>query len=109
MRLIDADKMANDKYPYNLKHCGALDIAEWVRNQPTVNPYKWISIEDGLPEIQQEVLVYRGHHSGLMNTYTYCGHNEWEDDYGYWGRTTDEGITHWMPLPTPPAVKENNK
>ena len=106
MRLIDADRMANDKYPYNLNHCGALDIAEWVKNQPTVNPYEWISVEDRLPEIQQEILVYRGYHSGLMNTYTYFGNNEWEDDYGYWGTTDNEGITHWMPLPTPPTAKE---
>lgn len=68
---------------------------------------KWISVEDRLPENQQEVLACRGHHSGLMNTYTYCGNNEWEDDYGYWGRTDDEGITHWMPLPTPPTEKES--
>lgn len=68
---------------------------------------KWISVEDRFPEARQEVLVYRGHHSGLMNVYTYIGNNEWEDDYGYWGRTNDEGITHWMPLPTPPTEKED--
>lgn len=67
---------------------------------------KWINVKDGLPENQQEVIVYRGHHSGLMNVYTYIGNNEWEDDYGYWGRTNDEGITHWMPLPVPPKTEE---
>lgn len=68
---------------------------------------KWISVKDRLPKKDQEILVYRGHHSGLMNVYTYIGDNEWEDDYGYWGRTDDEGITHWMLLPAPPTEKEN--
>jgi hypothetical protein len=102
MRLIDADTL-----PISFD---GHTIGVWKKDLDaalTINPYEWISVEDRLPEIQQEVLVYRGHHSGLMNTYTYCGNNEWEDDYGYWGRTKDEGITHWMPLPTPPTVKEN--
>jgi hypothetical protein len=108
MRLIDADRMANDKYPYNLNHCGALDIAEWVKNQPTVSPYEWISVEDRLPEKNTEVLVYHGDWIGnLMDVYTYLGNDEWEDTSGYWGSPRNEGITHWMPLPTPPTAKEN--
>lgn len=65
---------------------------------------EWIGVKDGLPEENTDVLVYRG---SLISVYTYIGHNEWEDDYGYWSRTDDDGITHWMPLPEPPTDKEN--
>lgn len=66
----------------------------------------WISVEDKLPNKDQDVLIYKGNHIGdMMYVYTYSGNNEWEDEYGYWSRTDDEGITHWMPLPAPP--KEN--
>lgn len=68
---------------------------------------KWIGVKDKLPERNEDVLIYRGRFMGnLINVYTYLGNNEWEDEYGYWGRTDDEGITHWMPLPTPPTEKE---
>ena len=64
---------------------------------------EWIRVKDKLPEPETEVLVYRGNHFGdIMNVYTYLGNGEWEDDYGYWARTEDDGITHWMPLPEPP-------
>ena len=92
--------LAADSLQLYRRDCEFLKFQLGVQN-------KWISIEDMLPDKDQEVLVYRGHHSGLMNVYIYMGNNEWEDDYGYWGRTDDEGITHWMPLPIPPTEKEN--
>ena len=64
---------------------------------------EWISVKDRLPEDNTNVLVYRG---SLISVYTYIGHNEWEDDYGYWSRTDDDGITHWMPLPEPPKEED---
>ena len=68
----------------------------------------WISVHERMPDKGKEVLVYRGLHIGdMMNTYTYLGNNEWEDDYGYWSRTEDEGITHWMILPEPPKGDNN--
>lgn len=61
---------------------------------------EWISVKDRLPEERTEVLVYRGSYIGdMMNVYTYLGNGEWEDSYGYWSRTEDEGITYWMSLP----------
>lgn len=64
---------------------------------------KWISVKDQLPEINTDVLICRGQRKGdIISVYTYIGHDEWEDEYGYWSRTDDEGITHWMPLPEPP-------
>ena len=83
------------------------EVREKALKECQPNFGEWISVEDRLPENCQEVLVYRGQHSDLMNVYTYMGNDSWEDDYGYWSRTEDEGITHWMPLPSPPAEKEN--
>ena len=63
---------------------------------------EWISVKDRLPEERTEVLVYRGGYIDMMNVYTYLGNGEWEDSYGYWSKTEDEGITYWMPLPDLP-------
>lgn len=64
---------------------------------------EWISVKSRMPSKHEMVLVYRGGCIGdLMNTYTYLGNDEWEDDFGYWSRTENEGITHWMHLPAPP-------
>lgn len=64
---------------------------------------EWIPVTERLPEKGQEVLAYRGDFFGdMMNTYTYLGSGNWEDDYGYRGSAEHEGITHWMPLPEPP-------
>lgn len=104
MRLIDVDKADVERIDcFYGGECRLEDVQEWLNEQPTVNPYKWISVEDRLPEENTDVLIYRGgFRDDLMNVYTYMGHNEWEDEYGYWSRTDDEGITHWMPLPEPP-------
>jgi hypothetical protein len=73
---------------------------------PLTHQSEWISVEDRLPDKGQEVLAYRGDFNGdMMNTYTYLGRKNWEDDYGYRGSTVHEGITHWMPLPEPPKMK----
>lgn len=67
----------------------------------------WIRIGDYLPNKNDSVLCYRGNHiGGMMDVYTYMGDNSWEDSYGYWNYTEDEGITHWMSLPESP--KESN-
>jgi len=66
---------------------------------------KWISVEDKLPKIDEDVLLY------------------WENDYpldvgsmfkkNYWQRANgdmseyDAPPTHWMPLPEPPKIKSN--
>lgn len=64
---------------------------------------EWISVKDRLPSKNENVIAYRGNHIGdMMNIYTYLGEGEWEDDYGYWSKTENEGITHWMHLPAPP-------
>ena len=63
----------------------------------------WIKIEDRYPDIEEDVLCYRGYHiGGMKDVYTYKGNDVWEDSYGYWQTTEDEGITHWMELPEDP-------
>lgn len=70
---------------------------------------EWISVDDRLPELLQDVLCYRGNFKGdLMNTYTYLGQGMWKDDYGINYSTEEDGITHWMPLPTPPKEDKND-
>lgn len=67
---------------------------------------EWISVDERLPDVLQEVLAYRGKHiANLMNIYTYVGGDMWQDEYGYGCRREHEGITHWMPLPEAPKMK----
>lgn len=83
--------------------CLYQEIAKGAYNAGYRKQSEWISVEDRLPDKGQEVLAYRGDYNGdMMNTYTYLGRKNWEDDYGYRGSTEHEGITHWMPLPVPP-------
>ena len=107
MRLIDADvlkKLRDDVISGKVYIETEGDLIDAC---PTINPYEWISVKDRLPNKDEEVLVYRGIHRGLMDVYTYIDHDEWDDAYGYCSGTDNEGITHWMPLPAPPTAKEN--
>ena len=66
---------------------------------------KWISVEDGLPEPGTKVLVYgRNEYGVYCITCLYSAHRKWL----YHNRTTADGktITHWMPLPKPPRMGE---
>ena len=77
-----------------------------IANGVTVQ--KWIPVTERLPEEDADVLCSRGNHIGaLIDVYTYKGDGKWEDSYGYWNYTDIEGITHWMPLPEPPAEVSN--
>lgn len=107
MRLIDADK-ANVDYIHCFygSECKLDDVKEWLNDQPTVNPYEWVSIKDRLPEKDGKYIVARkegNKYSISVRKFQkeipccYCGH---------WERGTN-GITHWMLLPEPPIVEEN--
>lgn len=76
---------------------------------------KWISVEDRLPELNQEVFVYAvGQTDGFFgdNVITKCkryifkpfpsseGFENWSSPWQYFH--TDYRITHWMPLPAQP-------
>ena len=78
------------------------DVLDLINNMQS----GWTSVDERLPDKGQGVLAYRGDFNGdMMNTYTYLGSGNWEDDYGYRGSAEHEGITHWMPLPEPPQMK----
>lgn len=57
---------------------------------------RWISVEEGLPEHMDDVLVWVG---GLVEVGCYDESNECWELYTYVG---DGSVTHWMPLPEPP-------
>jgi hypothetical protein len=76
---------------------------------------QWVSVEDGLPELDQTVLVYAaGKIDGFNGKHVYAlcsryvqkifpsspGHEVWSIPWQYFH--TDYEITHWMPLPEPP-------
>lgn len=95
----------------------------------------WISVEDALPKAQKQVLIrYLNHHGKLTTTMGWycpaktvesgCFDGEVDDEYDdvsdthymkeQWVDESSEceyhypitGVTHWQPLPAPPAPKE---
>ena len=62
---------------------------------------KWISVEERLPNIDAEVLIYAD--EGLYDVAQYSGGERFwtlERNPDCW--VTASGVTHWMPLPEPP-------
>jgi hypothetical protein len=67
---------------------------------------EWVSVEDGLPEIDKTVIGFDGSHLGIYQR-VYIDHEGW-----FWGICyniyddaevdDDYKVTHWMPLPEPP-------
>ena len=91
-RLLDTDVVRQSK------------TASWLIDQvlhdiqvmPTLTPpNEWVSVEDGLPEEKQRVIV-RCERVGTSVGWILWGN--WMADIG-----PDAGkVTHWMPLPEPP-------
>jgi len=70
----------------------------------------WISVEERLPEPDAPVLGWVRHH-GRVSGYSTCEflerrgdtwYNVNESGYPLW---ENEDVTHWMPLPDPPATE----
>lgn len=69
---------------------------------------EWISVEDRLPEYDEEVLIFDGRISAAIYT---PRDNECD---GFMGEGLDsygnayfyDDVTHWMPLPEPPKEDE---
>ena len=107
MRLIDANKFLKEILTAGIGKTiieySESDIGYMIRRQPTVDAAEvlrsqWISVTDGLPESEEEVLVLTVSKTGNVNV-----------DKGYLlnGRFVHRGsavVTHWMPLPEPPEV-----
>ena len=66
---------------------------------------EWISVEEKLPEIpkREKQITVLGY-NGEIHDYIIDSENRW---WGYdgWDTPNGFGITHWMPLPTPPKMK----
>lgn len=74
---------------------------------------EWISVEDRLPEVGEEVFIYSPnglHTMGVWDTATRTKHYWCIDMCAAWGydsyreKISSSDITHWMPLPEPPDV-----
>jgi hypothetical protein len=114
MRAIDADVMLAELKPidYEAGHRTVLisDVAkimrEWVERQPTLTPpNEWVSVEEGLPKPDIDVLLYFGDSAKLKMAVG----GKYELDDGWYSVTDGEYYTdcdtppiYWMPLPEEP-------
>ena len=111
VRPIDANAMLNELRPvsFESEHSAMLlsDVSrmmrKWVERQPTLTPpNEWVSVEDRLPEVEQEVLVY------WRNTSQKAEHFElthYDGDHWFLLDNTERPwivVVAWMPLPAPP-------
>jgi hypothetical protein len=75
---------------------------------------KWIPVTERLPEEGREVIVFtpnsnRQKVKALARFIRYEGASEFFWDMAYTGKGrchTENAVTHWMPLPAPPAASE---
>ena len=83
----------------------------------TVELPEWIPVSERLPDFNEEVLIYAiGIEDGfspvvaISETYIFQvlpisnGTIEWRDPWDFFSKNYE--VTHWMPLPQPPEVKE---
>ncbi len=68
---------------------------------------EWISVNDRLPEPDEEVLVYKnGGEVEMLVAYLCSENGDWYDAFACEKLGWGEQPTHWMPLPAPPEVDE---
>lgn len=108
-RAIDAN-LLKEVLERNFGHTGGAEVLkQLIDAQPTIEPKKeWISVEDRLPEIGEEVLVVDVDVSDVIVRVYSLNHDTkgyyWDDEGGWWNDF--ECVTHWMPLPEPPERGE---
>lgn len=73
-------------------------VADAIIKAGYMKQSEWISVEDRLPEMYEDVLCYADGHSFYVDFI--CSDGKWCDDESYTNR-----VTHWMPLPEPPKMK----
>jgi len=67
---------------------------------------EWISVKDKLPEGRQEVLVFVRH---PKESYIWCDIYLPDAEPGFILSLGSERVAHWMPLPEPPEVDNDNQ
>lgn len=111
-RLIDADvfeKKIKDKsaairfsIPFGDFDYGMMYAVKLLDAAPTVEPVRWISVKERLPEHGKDVLVSKG--TEVYKAFWWNGEN------AFLASDNDNldlsEATHWMPLPA--AIKEAN-
>ncbi len=78
---------------------------------------EWISVEDKLPEIDEHVLISNGNYVNFgwidSNYYNYETDELQEcwvgANLGWDGDSDKVEVTHWMPIPKPPKILNQNK
>ena len=96
-------KNADDKYddPKREAKYEALNIAMDVMGRSI--PQRWISVKEKLPERYEHVLVIERYSEDVVDIcVAYRAHSRWmKPESNLIGK-----ITHWMPLPEMPTMKE---
>ena len=71
-------------------------VSNLIEQIAELSKQKWIPVTERLPEEDGFTLIFTAHgHAGV------CYFTN-----GWWGGYGMDGITHWMPLPTPPTAEE---
>lgn len=66
----------------------------------------WISVDERLPEENEEVLAWDGESIEKAHLQRYLGgYNDNTLRWTYYDCMIWENVTHWMPLPEPPESK----
>ena len=136
MRPIDADKLMElyaNTPDCNIDDCHVAIpvIRQNILDMPTINQYEWISVKDRLPECHLIRDIFHRPDGYMSDTVLVCvKSNEcdgvrcyvgtdimrgrtledlhWLMSCGYSGSAVYyQVITHWMPLPALPTIKEN--
>lgn len=109
------DSVYTDLYPdyvpnsiVAFRECLLVDIG--IIPAADVQPVKWISVKDGLPEDDGKYMVwYKGEldicefdAESQTFGYTYVDYDEMYSELVCWDDDMDKDITHWMPRPKPP-------
>lgn len=100
-QIREAATIASKKYRYRDMHfpaiSGFVEGAKWADENPK-SP--WISVEEGLPEVNQQVYAAIPNLCGTeYATLEYLGDNRWRQDTTEYTYEFSEGVTHWMPIP----------
>ena len=107
-RAIDADRLL--KMMSHWKPYMDMDkVRKAVQNMPTLTPpNEWVSVEERLPNDKQ-IVLFRQKNGFIYCAEYFAGNSlcspSWFIDCDCWEA---KEVTHWMPLPTPPA-KEDQK